>query len=306
MRRVNYVINGGPEVLFVEHTPAPAPGPGQLLVRCEAVGVSLPVVRRVREGPEPIPLAGEVAGVVQALGPGVRRFALGDLVTGLCFEHAYAELALLAEDMASPIPEHGDALTAVALVRSGLVARQACVAGLIGHGETVLITAAAGAVGTMAVQLVRAHGARVVAAVSAPGDKRPHLSALGADEIVGYDETTWGDPVDVALEGVGGELLPTAVRALGRGGRLVTFGAQPGAISSHELMVRGASATGFRMGSPPKPALHACWRDELWDWHREGRLRTRVHAEIPLAEAARAHEAIESRTNLGKVALIVD
>lgn len=306
MRRVNYVINGGPEVLFVENAPTPVPGPGQLLVRCEAVGVTLPAVRRVREGPEPIPLSGEIAGVVESVGPGVRRFGPGERVTGLCFEHAYAELALLKEDMASPVPDHADAVTAVALVRSGLVARKACAAGLIGRGESVLITAAASAIGTIAVQLARAHGARVVAAVGDVEDKRPYLRALGAEEVVGYDEHAWGDPVDVALDSVGGGLLPKAVRALGRGGRLVAFGAQPGPISSHELMKRGASATGFRMGSPATPSLHACWRDELWDWHREGWLRTHVHEEIPLAEAARAHATIEARANLGKVVLVVN
>ncbi|RRO20560.1 NADP-dependent oxidoreductase [Saccharopolyspora rhizosphaerae] len=306
MRRVNYTVHGGPAVLFVEDAPTPVPGPGQLLVRCEAVGVTLPMVRRVREAPEPVPLGGEIAGVVQALGPGVRGFGIGDRVTGLCFEHAYADLALLSEDMASRIPDHADATTAVALVRSGLVARQACALGLLGHGETVLITAAAGAVGTMAVQLARAHGARVIAAVSTAADKRAYLTALGAETVVDYDADSWGEPVDVALEGVGGQLLGKSVRALARSGRLVAFGAQPGSIPAGELMSRTASATGFRMATTSKPALLACWRDELWDWHRDGWLRTRVHAEIPLAEAHRAHEAIESRTNLGKVVLVVD
>lgn len=306
MRRVNYVVNGGPEVLFVEDVPTPVPGPSQLLVRCEAVGVTWPAVRRVREGPGPVPLGGEVAGVVEALGPGVRGFRLGDRVEGVCFEHAYAERAVLAEHRASRVPEHADAVTAVALVRSGLVARRACAAGLIGRGESVLITAAAGGVGTMAIQLVRAHGARVVAAVGDAQDKGAFVRTLGAEAVVGYDDPSWGEPVDVVLECVGGEVLDKAVRALGRGGRLVAFGAQPGAICSGELMTRGASATGFRMGSPAMPSLHACWRDELWDWHREGWLRTRVHAEIPLARAARAHEVIESRANLGKVVLVAD
>lgn len=304
MRRVNYVLTGGPEVLFVENAPAPAPGPGQLLVRCEAIGVTLPAVRRVREGPEPIPLGGEIAGIVEALGPGVRGFQRGERVTGLCFEHAYAEMAVLEESMTSRVPGGADAVTAVVLVRSGLVARRACTAGLLGHGESVLITAAASGVGTMAVQLARAHGARVVAAVGVAGEKLPLLRALGADAVVAYDDHTWGEPVDVVLESVGGDLLAKAARALAHRGRLVTFGSQPGPIPSHELMSRSASATGFRMGSPATPALLACWRDELWDWHRDGRLRACVHEQVPLEKAARAHEIIEARTNLGKVVLV--
>ncbi|WP_406690937.1 zinc-binding dehydrogenase [Saccharopolyspora sp. ID03-671] len=306
MRRVNHVVHGGPEVLFVENAPVPEPGPGQLLVACEAIGVTLPTVRRVREGPEPAPLAGEIAGTVHALGAGVRGIRPGQRVTGLCFEHAYAELALLAEPLASPIPDHADAITAIALVRSGLIARQACATGMLGHGETVLITAAAGAVGTMAVQIARGCGARVVAAVSNAADKRAHLTNLGAERVVDYADHDWGDPVEVVLDAVGGDLLSRTVRALGPGGRLVTFAGQPGPISSRELVLRGASATGFRMGAPPKPSLHAYWRDELWDQHRQGRLRTRVHDQIPLTEAARAHETLESRTNLGKVVLTVD
>ncbi|SFS81341.1 quinone oxidoreductase family protein [Saccharopolyspora flava] len=306
MRRVNHVIPGGPEVLFVENVPVPEPGPGQLLVACEAIGVTLPTVRRVREGPEPAPLAGEIAGTVQAIGPGVRDFQLGDRVTGLCFEHAYAELALLAEPLASPIPDHADAVTAVALVRSGLVARQACTTGMLGQGETVLITAAAGAVGTMAVQLARAHGARVIAAVGNTTDKRRYLTNLGADRVLDYDALDRGAPVEVVLDAVGGDLLARAVRTLGPGGRLVTFAGLPGPICSRELMLRGASATGFRMGAPPKPLLHAYWRDELWDRHRQGHLRTRVHDQIPLTEAARAHTTLETRTNLGKVVLTLN
>ncbi|GAB3689235.1 quinone oxidoreductase family protein [Saccharopolyspora tripterygii] len=304
MRRIIHTLNGGPEVLHVDNAPTPTPGPGQLLVRCEAIGVTLPTVRRVREGPEPIPLGGEIAGIVEALGPGVRDFQLGERVTGLCFEHAYADCALLEETMTSRVPGGADPITAVALVRSGLVARRACTAGSLGHGESVLITAAAGAIGTMAVQLARAHGARVIAAAGTTVDKRPHLRALGADAVVSYDEDTWGDPVDVVLDSVGGTLLAKATRALAHRGRLVTFGSETGPIHSHELISRSASATGFRMGSPAAPALMACWRDELWDWHRDGRLRTWVHELVPLEQAARAHEIVEARANLGKVVLV--
>ncbi|MEU2874855.1 alcohol dehydrogenase catalytic domain-containing protein, partial [Streptomyces sp. NPDC007070] len=91
MRRVRYESAGGP--LFVEEAPVPEPGPGELLVRCEAVGVTLPVVRKVTEAAEPIALGGEIAGEVTAVGAGVTRFRFGDRVTGLCFGHGYADFA---------------------------------------------------------------------------------------------------------------------------------------------------------------------------------------------------------------------
>ncbi|MGW0209487.1 alcohol dehydrogenase catalytic domain-containing protein, partial [Streptomyces sp. NPDC003233] len=96
MRRVRYESTGGP--LFLEEAPVPEPGPGELLVRCAAIGVTLPVVRKVTEAAEPIALGGEIAGEVVGVGEGVTRFRPGEQVTGLCFGHGYADFALLPED----------------------------------------------------------------------------------------------------------------------------------------------------------------------------------------------------------------
>ncbi|WP_369142252.1 zinc-binding alcohol dehydrogenase family protein [Streptomyces sp. R44] len=306
MRRVRHEVTGGPEVLFVEEAPVPEPGPGELLVRSEAVGVTLPAVRKVREGTEPGPLGGEVAGTVAAVGEGVTGFSVGDRVTGLCFSHAYAELALVHEAMASRIPDAATAVDAVALVRSGLVARGAYEAGRPRPGDAVMVTAAASAVGTLALQYARAGGAsRVVAAVSS-ADKAEFVRSLGADEVVVYEDESWGDPVDIVIDGVGGELLGPAVRALAPGGRLVAFSSGGGTIDAYELLVRGASVIGFQMAAIARgePEVYARWREELWQLHRDRVLRPRVAAEIPLAEAARAHELVESRRNLGKVVLV--
>ncbi|SEE03016.1 zinc-binding dehydrogenase [Streptomyces sp. TLI_105] len=306
MRRVRYEVAGGPEVLFVEGVPVPDPGPGELLVRNEAVGVTLPGVRKVREGAEPGPLGGEVAGVVAAVGEGVTGFSVGDRVTGLCFSHAYAELSVVHQAMASRIPDRATAVDAVALVRSGLVARGAYEAGRPRPGDAVMVTAAASAVGTLALQYARAGGAsRVVAAVGS-AEKAEFVRSLGADEVVLYGDGSWGDPVDVVVDGVGGELLGPAVRALAPGGRLVAFSSGGGTIDAYELLVRGASVIGFQMAALARrePEVYARRLDELWELHRAHTLRPRVAAEIPLAEAARAHELVESRRNLGKVVLI--
>ncbi|MEW2371943.1 zinc-binding dehydrogenase [Streptomyces sp. NPDC006656] len=306
MRRVRYEKNGGPEVLFVEEAPVPEPGPGELVVRCEAIGVTLPVVRKVREGKEPAPLGGEVAGSVVALGSEVSGFAVGDLVTGLAFTDGYAELTVLHQAMTSHVPAGATAVDAVALVRSGLVARGAYQAGRVEPGESVLVTAAASAVGGLALQYARNGGAsRVVAAVS-DATKADFVRGLGADEVVVYGETSWGEPVDVILDGVGGELLGPAVRALAPGGRLVAFSSGGGSVDAFELLVRSASVTGFQMAAIARnqPELYARWREEQWDLFRTRKLRTSVHETIPLTEAARAHALIEERTNLGKVVLV--
>lgn len=303
MRRVRYDSPGGP--LFTEETAVPAPGPGQLLVRCAAVGVTLPVVRKVSEGAEPIPLGGELAGEVVAVGAGATRFRTGDRVTGLCFGHGYADYAVLEETMASPVPEGATDVDAVALVRGGLVAFGALSAARPEPGESVLVTAAASGVGHLAVQLARARGAgRVVGAVSDPA-KAEFIRSLGADDCVRYADDSWGDPVDCVLDAVGGDLLTPAVAALAPYGRLVAYSSGGGSVRAYDLLVGAKSVIGFQMAlvARGRPELYERWRLELWRLFAEGAVRPVVHAEFALEEAARAHAVIENRSNLGKVVL---
>lgn len=306
MLRIRHEVNGGPEVLFAEEVDRPEAGAGELVVRAEAIGVTLPTVRKVREGSGPVLFGGEVAGAVVSIGADVTGFAVGDRVTGLCFAHAYAEYAVLNSALTTAVPDGATAVDAVALVRSGLVARGAYEAGRVRPGESVLVTAAAGAVGGLALQLAKAGGAgRVVAAVGS-AEKAGFVRGLGADEVVLYEDADWGGPYDVILDGVGGDLLGPAVRALAMGGRLVAFSSGGGTVEAYELLVRGASVIGFQMRAIAvgRPDLYARWQRELWEQHAVGTLRTTVHEEIPLAEAARAHAVIEQRRNLGKVVLV--
>ncbi|MFI5975578.1 zinc-binding alcohol dehydrogenase family protein [Streptomyces sp. NPDC051452] len=303
MRRVRYESTGGP--LFLEEAPVPEPGPGEVLVRVEAVGVTLPVVRKVTESAEPIPLGGEIAGEVAAVGAGVTRFRSGERVTGLCFGHGYADFAVLHESMASPIPPGATAVDAVALVRGGLVAFGALEAARSAPGEAVLVTAAASGAGHLAVQLARARGAgRVVGAVSDAG-KADFVRSLGADDCVRYGDADWGDPVDCVLDAVGGELLTPALAALAPHGRLVAYSSGGGTIQAYDLLVDAKSVIGFQMAliARGRPELYEEWRRELWRMLADGTLRPAVHEEFALEDAAKAHATIETRTNLGKVVL---
>ncbi|MBB5122484.1 NADPH:quinone reductase [Streptomyces eurocidicus] len=312
MRRVRYHENGGPEVLRVEETEVPRPGPGELLLRTEAVGVTLPVVRKVREGGLALPagLGGEVAGPVVAVGPDVTGFAVGDLVTGLCFGDGYADRSVVLSAMASPVPDGASATDAVALVRCGLVARGAYEAARPAEGESVMVTAAASGAGHLAVQLAKARGAgRVVAAVGSAA-KADFVRSLGADEVVTYEELAGPAPlpfapVDIVLDAVGGELLSPAVAALAPGGRLVAYSSGGGTVEAYDLLVGAKSVVGFQMAliARHRPELMERWRRELWEDFAAGRVRPRIHAELPLEEAATAHGIIESRVNLGKVVL---
>ncbi|GAB1326469.1 zinc-binding dehydrogenase [Streptomyces sennicomposti] len=283
----------------------PEPGPGELLVRCEAVGVTLPVVRKVTEAAEPIALGGEIASEVTAVGAGVTRFRPGDRVTGLCFGHGYADFAPLHEAMASPVPEGASAVDAVTLVRSGLVALGALTAARPEPREAALVTAAASGVGHLAVQLARVRGAgRVVGAVSTAA-KADFVRSLGADEVVRYGDADWGEPVDYILDAVGGDLLTPAIAALAPGGRLVAYSSGGGTVQAYDLLVGAKSVIGFQMAriAREEPDLYERWRRTLWELFERGEVRPAVHAEFALEDAAKAHEAIESRANLGKVVL---
>ena len=243
MRRVRFYEYGGPEALRVEDAEEPEPGPGELLVRTEAIGVTLPAVRRVRgEGRPQLPgiIGGEIAGTVIAVGPDTAGFQAGDRVTSITFTGSYAELVTAPAFMARRIPDDASAVQAAALVRSGHVALAVLATADPGAMERVLITGAASGVGHLAVQLAKIRGIRhVIAAVSSPA-KEDFLRGLGADEVVIYASEDWGEPVDVVLDGVGGDVLPRAVAALTPGGRLLQLGRRhrarlrsPGGIQDH-------------------------------------------------------------------------
>ncbi|MEK8169446.1 zinc-binding dehydrogenase [Streptomyces sp. M19] len=168
----------------------------------------------------------------------------------------------------------------------------------------MLVTAAASAVGTLALQYAKAGGAsRVVAAVSS-ADKAEFVRALGADEVVLYADTSWGDPVDVVVDGVGGNSSARGA-CPGPGGRLVAFSSGGGEIDAYELLVRSASVIGFQMAAIARagPRCTRVGSTSCGNSTAHARCAPRVRSH-PLAEAARAHEIIESRRNLGKVVLI--
>ncbi|GIM94845.1 quinone oxidoreductase family protein [Paractinoplanes toevensis] len=342
MRRVRHYEYGGPEVLRLEDAPEPVPGPGELLVRVAAIGVTLPAVRRVRAGDPaalPAPVGGEVAGEVIGIGPAGdhragREIRIGDRIAGLSFTGSYAEVVTVPAALATPIPSWASDVLAVALVRSGQVALGVLAAAAPRPGESVLITGSASGVGHLLVQLAKLRGVhRVVAAASTPdgatrqgaeaagspglpragsaagrarsNDKAGFLRGVGADEVVGYADGSWGEPVDVVLDAVGGELLPHALAAVRAGGRLIFFNSGGGTVAAHELLAGAKTITGFTVArfAATQPDRYRENGDELWELARTGRLRPAVHAELPLAQAAEAHRIIESRENLGKVVL---
>ncbi|MEV4756356.1 zinc-binding dehydrogenase [Micromonospora sp. NPDC049559] len=313
MRVVRFHRYGGPEVLRIDETPRPVPGEGELLIEVSLAGVTLPVVRLTHGdgtgGGVPLPYApgGEVVGRVRAVGPGVTGWRVGQRAAGLAFSGAYAEFVAVPAAMLAAVPDGVADAAALGLVRGGQVALGALRAGRLEPGESVLVTGAAGGVGHLAVQLARALGAgRVVAATGTPG-KADFLRGLGVDELVDYGDPDgdWGDPVDVVLDGVGGDVQERGLRALRSLGRLVDYNGVGGPIDSNQLRMRGQSLVGFAMAHlvGQRPEVYERHRRELWQFAIDGAVRPAVHATLPLDGAAEAHRIVESRANLGKVVL---
>lgn len=300
MRKISFAA-GRPA--GVVDAPVPVPRPGQLLVRTEAVGVGIAMVRMLEAGDAVRP-GGEMVGTVAAVGPDVAGFEIGDRVGGVVFEDVYAGVVLAEPSLVSHVPAEADAAAALALVRGGLVALSALRVGNVAAGESVLVTAAASGTGHLAVQLAKAFGAaRVVAAVGSEG-KAGFVRQCGADEVVTYSQSSWGDPVDFVLDGAGGELVQRGVDALAPFGRLVAFSAGAGSIDAGSLLGGLKSVTGFSIGlvSRTLPDLITQRRAELWDLLAAGQLKPE-YVVFPLEEIAKAIDLVATRSNLGRVVL---
>ncbi|QKW20953.1 zinc-binding dehydrogenase [Kitasatospora sp. NA04385] len=304
----------GPAGLRLQDAPEPTPGPGELLVRVEAAGLTLPLLRTLRgHGRAPLPHSpgGDLVGRVLAVGAGVTTHRPGDRVGGIAFSGVYAELALVRPEFVTAVAEDTPAADALAVIRSGLVALAALRTGALAPGESVLITSAAGGVGHLAVQLARALGAeRVVAAVSSPA-KADFLYGLGATEVVGYADLADTDvldglePVDLLIDNAGGEPLAAAHAALAPFGRLVVNSGAGGTLDAGTLLRGMHTATGLAMSqlSRHRPDFVESCRTELWRHLATGALRPAVTA-FPLTALPEAVALMERRENLGKVAVL--
>lgn len=298
---------GGPDVLYRTEVETPRPAPGEVLVRVRAAGVN-PVDSAVRAGffplfPEPaFALGWDVAGVVEAIGEGVTRFDVGAEVFGLVHfpkaAGAYAEYLVAPAEELIEKPAALSMSAAGALPLAGLTAWQGLVdIARIESGQRVLIHAAAGGVGHLAVQIAKARGAFVIA--TARTENHAFLTELGADQLIDYTTTDFAtaiEPVDIVLDLVGGEYGPRSLSTLRPGGLLVTsVGHNPG-LTREEAEQHGICFETIFV-APSAQAL-----TDLAALAEAGRLRVHVDQEFPLVDAAEAHTPTGSAK--GKTVLI--
>lgn len=296
-------------VLRVEEVARPAPGEHEVLVRVAAAGVN-PLDWLVRAGylkeriPYEFPLivGSDVAGVIAATGPKSSRFQAGDAVFGLqniMKLGGYAEYVTFHEEDLAPKPASLSFVEAASVPMAALTSWNALIRlGDIQAGERVLIHAGAGGIGTFAIQLAKAMGA--LAITTASERNHPFLKDLGADQVIDYQKEDFAaalsEPVDLALDTVGGEVLRKSFDAVKPGGKLVSLVQQPDGelakargVQAHYVFVQ---PDGQRLG-------------ELGRWIDEGKIKTVVRHTLPLAQAAKAHQQSETRHTAGKIVLEV-
>ncbi|MFG2843569.1 NADP-dependent oxidoreductase [Kitasatospora sp. NPDC048296] len=310
MTAVAFEEPGGPEVLKVVERERPVPGPTEILVRVHAAGVN-PVDWKTRSvGALFVPGDGvvgwDVSGVVEAVGLGVTIFRPGDEVYGMPgfprMVGGYAQYVAAPARHFAPKPAGLDHVRAAALPLAALTAWQALVdTAALREGQRVLVHAAAGGVGHLAVQIAKAYGAYVIGTASA--GKHEFVRGLGADEVIDYTAVDFASvvsDVDVVIDPIAGDYQERSLSVLRDGGTLITLPARETGELASAAAARSIRS-GFMLVEPDRRALLA-----VTELVETGRLKVHVDAVFPLADAAKAHELGESGRVTGKLVLTVD
>jgi NADPH:quinone reductase len=322
MKAIRIYRLGGPEVLQLEDIPEPQAQEGEAVVRIEAAGLNfIDVYFRtgLYKGPAlPFTLGQEAAGTVAAVGTGVIDVAVGDRVAYTNIQGAYAELAAVPAARLVKLPEAVSTRLGAAAMLQGMTAHYlACSTFPLKEGDVCLIHAAAGGVGQLLCQVARLRGARVLGTASTE-EKAKLAGEAGAEEVIRYDEQdfaaevkrlTGGHGVQVVYDGVGNATFDKSLDSLARRGMMVLFGAASGPVPPFDLSLLNTKGSLY----VTRPSLgHYIATDEelqrraedVLGWIAEGKLKINIGLELPLAQAAEAHRALEGRRTTGKVLLI--
>ena len=309
---------GPAQVLRWTERPDPVPGPDQVLVRMQSVGLNFADVYRRNgnyhlSGSAPWVLGYEGAGVVQTPVPGDTQFLAGTRVGFADMPHANAELVVVDRDRLIPLPDDIDADTAAAVLLQGLTAQYLVTDSFaVRPGDVAVVHAAAGGVGLLLVQMLKALGA-VVLGIASSETKRDAVIGAGADVAVGYDDwveatlsLTGGHGASVVYDSVG-RTLPDSMAVTRIGGTVVFYGmaaGDPDPVDPRLLMDRSLTLTGGDLWNVlTGPAERRRRAAALFEQIRQGSVKPQIAARIPLRDGARAHEFLESRAAIGKVLL---
>ncbi len=317
---------GGPEVLVAAERPVPAPGPGEILVKVEAAGINRPDVFQ-RQGHYPPPkgapdvLGMEVAGKVVAVGPSTMRFKEGDAVCALIGGGGYAEYAVAPESATLPIPQDLSMVEAAALPETLFtVWHNVFERAALKPGEWLLVHGGASGIGTTAIPIATALGAKVMATVGS-AEKAHVCRELGAVRAINHREedfvevvreTTGGNGVDVILDMVGGDYIERDLKAAALEGRIVQIAFLKGAkveLDLMRLMLRRLTLTGSTLrvqSTEAKARMAKAIEERVWPLIVEGKFRPMIDSTFPLKDAADAHRRIDDPAHIGKIVLVME
>lgn len=300
--------------------PDPVPGPNDVIVESEAIGVNFPdglLVQGLYQAKPETPFVPgmELVGRITETGDEVEGHSVGDRVAAISMMGAYAEKVAVPASNLLPLPDEADASEVTALLCGYGTAHHALKQrGQLKSGETLVVTGAAGLTGLAAVQIGKAMGAKVVAIASSE-EKRNLCLENGADIAIGYENlkdalktATDGKGADVVFDVVGGDAFDACARAMAWGGRLLVVGFASGTIPQFPVnlsLVKGYSVVGVFWGNftAREPKVFADNVRELMGWHASGRIRPHVEAVYPLDKAAEALCFIHDRKAVGKIVL---
>jgi len=321
VRAIRIHETGGADALRLDTIADPVPGPGQVLVRLEAIGVNFIEIyqrRGIYKVPMPVVPGEEGAGVVEAVGSGVEDIRIGDRVASVNLIGAYAELALVDAGRVVAIPEGLATRDAAAVMLQGMTAHYlATSVHALQPGERCLVHAAAGGVGLLLCQIAKRRNAIVFGTVST-AEKARLARGAGADEVIDYTthdfvaevaRLTAGAKLQVVYDSVGATTFLGSIDCLAPRGMLALFGQSSGVVPPFDPLL--LSRKGSLFLTRPTLGHYIATRDELvWragevlGWVEQGALSVRVDREVPLAQAAEAHRALEERRTTGKVLLV--
>ncbi|MEV7330112.1 NAD(P)H-quinone oxidoreductase [Micromonospora sp. NPDC093244] len=324
MRAITIPEPGGPDALVWAEVPDPEPGPGEVVVDVRAAGVNRADLLQ-RQGHYPPPPGAseypgmECSGVISAVGSEVTGWTVGQEVCALLAGGGYAEKVAVPAGQLLPVPAGVDLTDAAALPEVACTVWSNVVGvGRLSSGERLLVHGGGSGIGTFAIQFGSALGATVLATARAA--KHPRLHELGAAVTIDYRkqdfveevrQATDGHGADVILDIMGASYLGRNVAALATGGRLVVIGMQGGRKAELDLgalLAKRASVAATALRSRPlaeKAAIVRGVRDEVWPLIEAGRIRPVVDRRLAMAEAAQAHQLVESNDHVGKVLLTV-
>ncbi|MFB8268125.1 NAD(P)H-quinone oxidoreductase [Streptomyces sp. NPDC055955] len=317
---------GGPEALVWAEVPDPVPGDGEVLVEVAAGAVNRADLLQ-RQGlynppPGATAIPGlECAGRIVALGAGVSGWSVGDEVCALLSGGGYAEKVAVPAGQLLPVPENTDLVTAAALPEvTATVWSNVFMIAHLRPGETFLVHGGSSGIGTMAIQLAKAIGAKV-AVTAGSKEKLDFCAELGADILINYREqdfveeikrATDGAGADVILDNMGAKYLDRNVQALATNGRLAIIGMQggiQGELNIAMLLNKRGAITATSLRARPlaeKAAIVAAVREHIWPLIDSGRVRPVVDRKLPMSDAAQAHRVLEESGHIGKVLLTVE